>query len=299
MKNVFLTLAMCVSFSGMAQVFNVGTVTPVLEQDSQNAAVAISPKGDYLLLSTTSNKGLIKLDLATKQTQELSTAPGAGFDVKISEDGENVIFRENTFDKKHLRYTTLNSVNVTTGARANVVSATRNLQGVQIEGATAKTVNKGKMKVKSLDGSKVANTLPVLSIDNRQLMITRNGKTTLFSPNGTNTSYLWPSLSPDGTKVLYYVAGNGAWVCDLNGQNKVKVGIMRAPVWYDNETVIGMLDEDDGEFIYASSIVAATLDGRTQELVSRDNVAMYPLAANGKIAYTTAAGHVYVMEVTK
>ena len=130
-------------------------------------------------------------------------------------------------------------------------------------------------------------------------MITINGKTRNLSPNGNQFSYLWPSLSPDGTKVLYYLAAHGTYVCDLDGSNAHKVGKMRAPVWYDDNTIVGMLDLDDGEFIYASTIVAATLDGTTQVLTDDATIAMYPHAVTGKIAFSTPAGEAYIINVTK
>jgi hypothetical protein len=130
-------------------------------------------------------------------------------------------------------------------------------------------------------------------------MITVNGKTRNLSPNGNQFSYLWPSLSPDGTKVLYYLAAHGAYVCNLDGSNVRKVGQMRAPVWYDDNTIVGMMDKDDGEFIYASTIVATTLDGATQTLTDDATIAMYPHAAAGKIAFSTPAGEAYIINVTK
>lgn len=289
MKNVFLTLALCVSLSGFAQIFNVGTIEKVNVERAK--AAAISPQGDYLLLTSSDNQGLAKYDLSTGATKTLSNAQGAGYDVKVSRDGQMVVYRENSYTATHLKNVSLKSANLITGENALLVAPTRNLQGVGIEGKSVVAVNKG------MATTKVAT--PVLSIQNRQLVMTLNGKTKVFSPNGKNTSYLWPSVSPDGTKVLYYVAGNGAYVCDLKGHHRVKVGTMRAPQWYDNNTVIGMNDQDDGEFIYASSIVAATLNGETQTLTDATLVAMYPKAASGKIAFSTPAGDVYIINVTK
>jgi hypothetical protein len=60
-----------------------------------------------------------------------------------------------------------------------------------------------------------------------------------------------------------------------------------------------MMDKDDGEFIYASTIVAATLDGTTQTLTGDETIAMYPHAADGKIVFSTPAGEAYMINVTK
>ena len=249
--------------SAMGQVLNVTSIDKVNLPDKA-AVAAISPQGDYLLLTSDTNQGLIKYDLTSGQTQVLSTAPSAGHNVKISPDGQTVI----------------------------------DLQGYAVDATSVGAVNKGKFNKKAIGSAKAIN-VPVLSINKGQLMITINGKTRNLSPNGTQFSYLWPSLSPDGTKVLYYVAAHGAYVCNLDGSNVQKVGKMRAPVWYDDNTVVGMMDQDDGEFIYASTIVAATLDGKTQVLTDDSTIAMYPHAIAGKIAFSTPAGEAYIIQVTK
>ena len=297
MRKILFALALGFSLSAMAQVMNVTSIEKV-NLPEQAAVAAISPQGDYLLLTSATNQGLTKYDLASSQTQVLSTAPSAGHNVKISPDGQTVVYREGSFNDKHLRLSTLKSVNLATGTSQVLVKPTRDLQGYAVDATSAGAVNKGKFSQKAI-GSVKAPDLPVLSINKGQLMITVNGKTRQLSPNGTQFSYMWASLSPDGTQVLYYQAAHGTYVCDLNGKNVRKVGKMRAPVWYDNNTIVGMMDLDDGEFIYASTIVAATLDGKTQTLTGDDTIAMYPHATEGKIAFSTPAGEAYIINVTK
>ena len=297
MRKFLFALALGFSLSAMAQVMNVTSIEKV-NLPEQAAVAAISPQGDYLLLTSATNQGLTKLDLSTHQTQVISTAPSAGHNVKISPDGQTVVYRESSFNEKHLKYSTLKSVNLATSATQTLVKPTRDLQGYAIDATSAGVVNKGKFSKKAV-GSAKAQNVPVLSIKKDQLMITVNGKTRNLSPNGSGYSYLWASLSPDGTKVLYYQAAHGAYVCDLDGSNVHKVGKMRAPVWYDDNTVVGMLDLDDGELVYASTIVAATLDGTTQVLTDDSTIAMYPHTANGKIAFSTPAGEAYIINVTK
>ena len=283
--------------SAMGQVLQVTSIDKV-NLPEQAAVAAISPQGDYLLLTSATNQGLTKFDLANGQCQTLSTAPSAGHNVKISPDGQTVVYREGSFNNKHLRFTSLKSVNLATGASQVLVKPTRDLQGYAVDATSVGSVNKGKYSSKAIGNAK-AQKLPVLSINKGQLMITINGKTRKLSPNGDRYSYMWASLSPDGTKVLYYQAAHGTYVCNLDGSNVQKVGKMRAPVWYDNNTIVGMMDLDDGEFVYASTIVAATLDGKSQTLTGDDTIAMYPYAADGKIAFSTPAGEAYIINVTK
>lgn len=297
MRKVLFALALGFSMSSMAQVLEVTSIDKV-NLPERAAVAAISPQGDYLLLTSATNQGLIKYDLTTNESRVLSTANSAGHNVKISPDGQTVVYRESTFNNKHLRQSSLKSVNLTTGATQELVKPTRDLQGYSVDATSAAAVNKGKYSSKAIGAAK-AQKVPVLSINKGQLMITINGKTRQLSPNGTQFSYMWPSLSPDGTKVLFYQAAHGAYVCDLDGSNVRKVGQMRAPVWYDNNTIVGMMDKDDGEFIYASTIVAATLDGATQVLTDDATIAMYPHASAGKIAFSTPAGEAYIINVKK
>ena len=297
MRKLLFALALGFSVSAMAQVLQVTSIDKV-NLPQQAAVAAISPQGDYLLLTSATNQGLTKFDLNTNQSQVLSTAMSAGHNVKISPDGQTVVYREGSFNDKRLRLSSLKSVNLATGASQVLVKPTRDLQGYAVDATSAGAVNKGKFSKKAI-GSAKAQNLPVLSLDKGKLMITINGKTRNLSPNGTQYSYLWSSLSPDGTKVLFYQSAHGTYVCDLDGSNVRKVGQMRAPEWYDNNTIVGMMDLDDGEFIYASTIVAATLDGTTQVLTDDSTIAMYPHAADGKIAFSTPAGEAYIINVTK
>ena len=111
-------------------------------------------------------------------------------------------------------------------------------------------------------------------------------------------NYIWASLSPDKTKILYYVSEMGCYVCDINGNNSRFIGWdCRAPQWYNNEIIISMNDQDDGHFTTTSAIMAYTLDGKVQVLTSPDMVAMYPFAAEGKVVFSTIQGKTYMLNV--
>ena len=283
MRKVLLAFAATLTVGGWAQVFNVASLVPVaLPPDVGSKVVAVSGQGDFLLLS-----GLTKLDLSTGKAQNITRAAGAGYDARVSPDGKRVVYRENSFTSGHLRMVSLRSINLGSGQSRELVAPTRNLQGVGINNQAALPVTRGQVTAKGFEGKVSDKSGVVLSINNRQLMISRNGKTRNLSPNGKDKSYLWPSLSPDGTKILYYVGAEGAFVCNLDGSNVKPLGMMRAPQWWDDATVVGMYDQDDGEFVYASRIVATNLKG--------DKLS----AQAGKIAFSTPDGKAYIINVTK
>ena len=302
MRKVALAFAAALTVGCWAQVFNVASLVPVeLPSDVGSKVVAISGQGDFLLLTTDNNSGLTKLDLNTGKAQNITQAAGAGYDARVSPDGKRVVYRENLFTPGHLRMVSLRSINLESGQHKELVAPTRSLQGVALNNQAALPVTRGQVAAEGFEGKVSAKNAVVLSINNRQLMISRNGKTSNLSPNGKDKSYLWPSLSPDGTKILYYVGAEGAFVCNLDGSNVKPLGMMRAPQWWDDSTVVGMYDQDDGEFVYASRIVATNLKGDKQTLTPDSLIAMYPKvsAQAGKIAFSTPNGKAYIINVTK
>lgn len=299
MKKVILTFALCLGCAtAFAQVLDVASIHKVTTKSGNAVVAGISPKGDYLLITDARNNGLSKLDLITGSTTLITDAAGAGYNVQISDDGSQVVYRKTSYNN-NLRKTAVAKHDLTTGATSQLVADSRHIQGVAIDGDAAVTINKGKANVKSLGSRKAKAQNPVFSIDNGALMMTVGSRTTVFSPNGTNYRYIWPSLSPDKTRVLYYVSGVGAFVADLKGNIVAKLGAVRAPKWLGNNAVVGMHDTDNGEVVTASEIVAVDLAGNRQVLTDDSMIAMYPHASadGSKIAFSTISGEAYIIDI--
>lgn len=276
MKKIFLSLVLAVPMMVAAQVFEVTSMTKLDTPKSTDTKVTgISPDGSYILLTSGSSKGLQRFDIDTKQTTTLSTADGAGYNVQVSNDGKEIVYRETYVGKDKLRKNNIIRKNFTTKRVQTIARAQRN----------------SKRMVTS-------DKLTSVSIQNRLIVLTRNGLTTTLAPNGQNESYIWPSISPDGTKLCYYVAGNGCWVSNIDGSNPQYIAhACRAAQWYDNNTLVAMADEDDGNFTTASAIVVYTLDGKKQVLTDDSMIAMYPYAAKNAIVFSTIEGETYLLNV--
>ena len=276
MKKIFLSLALAVSVMASAQVFEVGQLTKLNTPTDTDVKVAgVSPDGSYVLITSGSNHGLRRYDVATGKTTTITTAAGAGYNVQISKDGQELVYRETSLDKQGLRRNNIVRHNLATAKTATIAKSQRDMM------AMANT-----------------NANVSVSINDRKIALQRNGKTVMLAPNGSNESYIWPSVSPDGTKLCYYVCGNGCWVANLDGSGKQYIGHnCRAAKWFDNNTLVAMADEDDGHFTTASTIVAYTLDGKKQVLTNDSMIAMYPYAANNAIVFSTLDGETYMLNV--
>ena len=274
MKKVYLFLALAIPMMASAQLLEV-TSTERVAQNADAKVAAFSPTGDYLLLTNTSHQGLQRFDLASKQVTQITSADGAGYNVQIAKDGKQVVYREVTIDASKSRVSNI--------VRHDLVSK------------QSKVVAKKQQHLAAM----VADAeRPSFSIKDQQLMITENGVTRVFSPNGQQYSYHWASLSPNGQKVSYYISAVGCFVCDIDGKNIQFIAhSCYAPVWYNDNIIIASDTKDNGEVVLESAIVAYSLDGKKQVLTNGENIAVFPQATEGKIAYSTSEGEIYVMNV--
>ena len=277
MKKLLLIAACAFGMMANAQLLEIQSVKKLPVSTGEEMKVAgFSPAGDYILLTNDIDKGLIRYDLATGTQTQLTDALGAGWSVKISKDGQDIVYREMTIGEDKLVKHDIVKMNVVKKDASVVAKAQRDMTNlVHANNANSVTIN-----------------------EDLHMVVVKNGKNIVLTPNGKEESYNWASISPDGKSILYYVAVKGCYVCDLNGNNvRFIARHCRAPQWYNNNIIIGMADEDDGKFLTASAIVAYDLQGNGQILVNKENMALYPYAVEGKIAFSNAGGEVYLMNV--
>ncbi|MBQ9585783.1 MAG: hypothetical protein IJR20_07275 [Muribaculaceae bacterium] len=301
MRNNIFLICLFIAVTAQAQMLNVQSIDKVTTPSTEMAkqVAAISPKGDYLLLCSQSQEGLMKLDLATGENFVLTTARGAGFNTKIGNDGRDVVFQEVTIGQDRLLMRGVKTIDLRTSKVRSIIAPTRELHGFDIPDGIITAVVENKVKTLDIDPRVISR--PVVSNCNLKLMLTINGETQYFTPNGDQFNYIWPSISPNGTRVLYYVSELGCFTCNIDGSDMVKLGELRAPQWLDDTTVVGMRDLDDGITITSSSIVAKNIDGTEQILTGDDVTAIFPQVASkaGKIAFSTLQGDIYIINYTK
>ena len=278
MKAKLLLIVACAfSMLANAQLLEIQSVKKLPVSTGEEMKVAgISPAGDYVLLTNDIDKGLIRYDLATGAQTQLTDALGAGWAVKISKDGKDIVYREMTIGEDKLVKHDIVKMNMVKKEASVVAKEQRDMLNlVHANNANSVTIN-----------------------EDLHMVVVKNGKNIVLTPNGKEEAYNWASISPDGKSILYYVSLKGCYVCDINGNNvRFIARHCRAPQWYNNNIIVGMADEDDGKFLTASAIVAYNLQGQCQILVGKSNMALYPYAVEGKIAFSNAAGEVFLTNV--
>lgn len=275
-KSMLFVAALLFGLAANAQVLKVVSMQQLTSPSEVDVKVAgVSPAGDYVLLTTGSNKGLQRYDVAAKTTTVLSEAEGAGYNVQISADGQEVVYRETTVGRDQLRRNNIVRKNFTRQRRNVIARGQRDMDKMATTDAKA-----------------------TVTISDRLMVLHQNGTDKTLAPNGTDKSYIWASISPDGTRLCYYVCGEGCFVSNIDGTNPQYIAhACRAAKWYNDNTLVAMADEDNGEFVTASAIVAYTLDGRRQVLTDNTMIAMYPYVAKNLIVFGTEEGSTYMLNV--
>ena len=240
----------------------------------------VSPDGQWLLYSPTEGSTLMLKNLATGAVTTVANVGYPGFDAIFGSDGK-VYYITQERKKNNLVYRTGHCYDPASGSHQVVLKPQHGQ--VQALRATRGTVINGERQYyrsgKQL-GSWVYTRGDVL------YLVDEAGSTRSLQPVQESNGYLWASLSPDGTKVMFEAASKGVVVCDLNGQVLANLGEFLMPCWYNNEYVIAMSNAGNTR-TNGSRIWLLSLDGETMKPISgREERAVQPMVCNGKVVYT-------------
>ncbi len=302
MNKALLTLVLsAATLVAGAQVVEVESVTRVALDGISVDKPRISPDGAFAVLSTNTDNALYRVDLATGASTKVADQ-GMANDLTFSPDGSTIVFKTSETRDNHLRYYSVQMVDLTDGYTRRLSKPARHCAQFSISPAGVLSLSdNGRFSARNMAGQKVkaAAGQPVVSIRYGHLELTTpDGKTVTLDPQGRG-SYLWPQLSPDGTKIVYYLARHGCFICNLDGSDVRPLGYLHGARWINNDAVVGFEDYDDGSVVTASSIVASDLQGPRQTLTDDSVIALNPtVSADGsRIAFATAAGELYVINL--
>lgn len=256
-----------------------------------------SPDGKKIYFTNSSYNGIWEYTPSTNKLRQITNAPGSGYDFTISDDSRILVYRKTIFNEQtreriqelfQVDLLNLSSKKIVTGSDIYNPTIVRN-----------KIIFSEGFETKNLEKVNLTNETKVIGIENTKIVILHNGVRKVLDPFG-NGSYIWPSISPDKTKLVAYEIDRGAFVCDLNGNILARLGRANAPVWTrDGKYIVYMDDKDDGHFILSSEIMAITPDGKEKfQLTSTPNVIeLYPSTSpiEDKIVCSSLSGEIFLI----
>jgi len=304
MKKLLLAICILYAGAGYAQRVSVSEVIPVTQKiDGQYFFPRFSPGDDKIFFSSSNYNGLWYADQQQKAITPFVSEQGAGYEFAFSRDGKSVVYRVNEYSEKGIKISQkIVKKNIETNEQ-QIIETGRYLSSPKVLVNNEIVYTKdNKMVVKSSSSSRnVVKAEPFVYIENTKMVYYDNGVKKVLSPLG-DVHYIWPSLSPDKTKLLFSALGIGTFITDVNGKVLVSLGEARYPRWSpDGKWVSYMIDEDDGHVITSSELYVVSADGKTkfQLTDTKDRIEMYAEWANtsNDLVFHSDEGQIFVMKL--
>lgn len=292
--KLFMAALLCVFLSNAQDVKIVRHEQLLKGVESQCYNPVLSPDGQKVLFTQSDYEGLNVYDIADDVVTPLASDRLAGFSPAFSKDGKSVYFLSQTRENM-LVYREMKSVNLDGTGMSTVMGKSRGmLHPVAVDGGVVTVSDNGrKLKAKSNGGTYAYSA-------GKKIVVVKNGIEKKIAPVPTKYTYIWESLSPDGTKILFYAGGKGAYICDLDGNLVAELGKYTSPAWCGNDYVVAVNATHDGHQYETSQVVLLKADGSyKKELTTPVSMSMHPTAsASGdRITYNTIDGRLFLMEL--
>ena len=280
MKKIYLAIialcltALCSTAAGVKP----GSMRTLV--DSCGFFPQLSPDGQWLLYSPTEGTSLMLKNLSTGAVTTVADTGYPGFDAIFGDDGK-VYYVTQQRKKNGLVYRTGHCYNPATGKDQVVLKAQHGR--VQALRATHGVVINGERQVYHSNGH-VGSW--AYTRGDKLYLVDEGGTTRSLQPVKGSNGYLWASLSPDGTRVLFEAASRGLFVCDLNGNIILELDQFLMPSWYNNDYIIAMSNAGNVR-LSGSRIWLLSVDGETIKPISpKEDRAVQPMTSGGKVLYT-------------
>ncbi len=275
MKKIYLSLFALLASVGASAL----TVSPAVKVETDGPAhnPVLSPDGKTMLFSSDNHTGLKALTLGKAGITVLDDAPGAGFNPVFSNDGSTVV------------YQTAALVDGLMNRDARAFSFTDG------KGRKMSAMSRDEHNLRDLAGQ-----TEYVFADYDGIVVSKDGKSTKLTPLANAHSYLWASVSPDGSKIAFVEPFQGVFVSDIDGSNPVKIAAKGDyPAWAGNNFVTFVESHDDGYVILDSTLKIHDLSTGISVNLTADDVKVgeSTASANGNVVYSTLAGDMYLIQV--
>ncbi len=278
MRKVFLTI-MCLWVMGAAA----AGVKPGSEKtlvDSCGFFPQLSPDGQWLLYSPIDGGSLQLKNLFTGAVTTVADKGYPGYDALLSDDGK-VYYITQQHKRHNLVYRTGRCYDPSTGRDRVVLKAQHGrVQALRAGGDVVVNGEHKRYKTNKQVGAYC------YTIGDAIVMVDPSGGVRALQPVKDSNGYLWAAMSPNGQRVLFEAAGQGLFVCDLNGEVVADLGQFLMPCWYNDEYIVAMSNSGNVR-TSGSRIWLLSVDGEVCKPISpQGERAVQPMVAGNKVVYT-------------
>lgn len=270
-----------------------------IPKDGTWALSAAAPDGRSLLITGENMRGLHLLNLKKGTLTTISDAPGSGYEPVFTTDGKKIYYRSDEY-RNNRKYTSLEEYEVLSARKRQVEAPSRVLVSPALSGTSLNYMIEGKRRhIDSGTGESIKGAEGVyLLLEDLVPVLYVNGTRKELRPNGAG-NYIWASLSPDQSKIMYNFGGTLTCIADTSGIILRELGRLNAPEWISNNLIVAMNDVDDGHRVISSDICCYSLVSNKLYNLTRsdDIIEMYPLPLSNRniIACQTSEGELFLI----
>jgi hypothetical protein len=302
MRATISLLIVFLSLSVTGQELRMRSVTKVRSDDNRKYMLTGTiPGSRFLLVTEEGYAGLYLLDSRRGEIRQISSDAGSGYEPAITGDGKSVIYRSDTFAEQK-KYTSLYKYDLETGETATLMDKERGVLPAAVSGnrVLIKSDNRSSVETSGSELLKGGGDDIFIVIEDLVPVLYAGGERKPLRPNGEGY-YIWVSLSPDKSKIVYNFQGLNTFVCNREGRILYDAGRINSPKWLNDNIIIGMDDKDDGHRVVSSEIVYYSLPAEKRSFLTDTGTLseMYPFPVSGgkKLAFCTDEGDIYMMKI--
>lgn len=279
-KRIYLAMTMLWLWTLVAAAAGVKAGSARTLVDSCGFFPQLSDDGQWLLYSPTEGTSLMLKNLSSGAVTTVASTGYPGFDAIWGPDGK-VYYVTHQRKKNGLVYRTGHCYDPVTGKSTVVLKAQHGR--VQALRAAGGVVINGERQIYRSNGHVGAYCY---TRGDKLYLVDQGGTTRALRPVKDSNGYLWASLSPDGTRVMFEASARGLFVCDLNGNIIAQHEQYLMPCWYNNDYIIAMSNAGNVR-TSGSRIWLLSVDGETIKPISpREERAVQPMVAGNKVVYS-------------
>jgi hypothetical protein len=301
MRKTILYFVLLLPLTLYSQEIRVKRVKEIIPSDTGSYILSgVVPGSRNLLVAGEGYKGLSMVDTRTGKISLVSSDEGAGYSPAVTADGRKIIYRSGSYSDNR-KYSSVYIYDIESQDKKLLIEKDREVLPPVVSGNRVflKSERGKRVEDYGMAPLKSAGVEPFVVTEDMMPVIYRGDERKPLMPNGEGF-YIWVSLSPDRSMILYNYQGRGTYICDTEGKVLYDLGKIDAPRWFDDRLVIGMDDHDDGYRITSSELVYFSLaDGKRKVLTNTEaRTEMFPFPfGNRKIAFSTGEGKIYTMKV--
>ena len=285
-----MTMLCLLAMSATAAVVKRGSMMTLV--DSCGFFPQISPDGQWLLYSPTEGTSLLMKHLTTGEITTIASTGYPGFDAIFGHDGK-VYYVTQQRKKNGLVYRTGNCYDPVTGKNTVVLKPQHGR--VEAINASSGTVINGEQQIYYSNGN--VGTW-VYTRGDKLYVMDGAGNKRAMQPVMESNGYLWASLSPDGTKIMFEAASRGLVVCDLKGKVIADLGQFLMPSWYNDDYIIAMSNSGNSRLNGSRIWLISVNNDDAKAITPQEERAVQPMTVGGRVVYSLLySGEVKQMEL--